>query len=98
VAIPHAERREEIGSMARAIEVFRSGIIEAGSMAAEREAERVAKERHTAALTARVHAFQAAIGAMVDRLTGASTALENTTRVLSASAARTGEQASLAAN
>jgi methyl-accepting chemotaxis protein len=97
VAIPHAERYDEIGSMARAVEVFRSGIIEADSMTAERESERVAKEHSAAALAARVHAFQAVIGAMVERLSAASTALETTTRSLSASATRTGEQASLAA-
>jgi methyl-accepting chemotaxis protein len=97
VVIPYAKRYDEIGSMARAVEVFRSGIIEAGRMAAEREAERVAKEQNAAALATRVHAFQAVIGAMVERLSAASTALETSTRSLSASAARTGEQASLAA-
>jgi methyl-accepting chemotaxis protein len=96
VSIPHAERRDEIGSMARAIEVFRTGIIEAGNMTAERDAERIAKERRAASLSARVHAFEAVIGAMVQQLSAASSALEGTTRTLSATAVRTGEQASRA--
>jgi methyl-accepting chemotaxis protein len=97
VAIPGGGRHDEIGSMARAVEVFRSGIIAAGRMTAEREAERVSKEQHAAALTARVHGFEAVIGAMVERLSAASSALESRTRSLSASAERSGEQASLAA-
>ena len=97
LTIPGGGRRDEIGSMARAVEVFRAGIIEAGRMTTEREAERVAKERTATALTARVQAFQAVIGAMVERLSAASSALESRTRSLSASAVRSGEQASLAA-
>jgi len=95
--VPHTARHDEIGSMARAVSVFRSGIIETDRLTAEREAERRAKEHQAETLAARVHAFQSMISAMVSQLSNASSDLAASTRDLASIAIRTGEQASLAA-
>lgn len=52
--IPHQKRPDEIGAMARALEIFRRSMIEALALTAAHERARVAKENAEAA--ARVHA------------------------------------------
>jgi methyl-accepting chemotaxis protein len=93
VAIPHTDRGDEIGSMARAVAVFRTGMIDADRLATERDKERNARERHAAVLEARVHAFEAEIQAMVAQLFAAASGLESTAGILSSTARHTGEQA-----
>ena len=92
VAIPHTDRRDELGSMARALEIFHAAMTEADRLAAEREQDRAAKERQAATLATRVEAFHAVIGTLVGQLSDASSRLETTARTMSATAVQTGEQ------
>jgi methyl-accepting chemotaxis protein len=93
ITIPHTGRGDEIGSMARAVEVFRAGMIVADRAAMERNAERDARERHAALLETRVHEFEARIQATVAQLAAAASGLETTARTMSSTAAHTGDQA-----
>jgi methyl-accepting chemotaxis protein len=93
VTIPHTRRGDEIGSMARAVEVFRTGMIDADRLAMERNDERDQRERHAAALEARVHVFEARIQAMVAEFSAAASGLESTAQTMSSTARHTGEQA-----
>ncbi len=43
IVVPHIGRRDEIGCMARAVEVFRTSMIDADRLAAERDREREAR-------------------------------------------------------
>ncbi len=98
VTIPYTQQHDELGSMARAVEVFRASMIEAEQLAAEQERDRATNDQHTASVATRVHAFQSVIGAMVGELSLASSGLEATARGMSATAARTGEQAAQVAH
>ena len=50
VDIPSRDTQDEIGDMARAVEVFKQHAIEAQRLASEQEAARAAKERRSAAM------------------------------------------------
>ncbi len=76
--IPHAGRRDEIGAMAQAVKVFREGLARANRLAAEQNAERAAKERRAQAVMALNAKFEAEISRMIEALTGASGAMNQT--------------------
>src|SRR3546814_10219109 len=45
IRVPHANRADEVGAMADAVEVFRANMIRADELAAEQEKERAAREK-----------------------------------------------------
>lgn len=96
-AIPGIERRDEIGGMAAAVQVFKDNMIMAAQLAAEREVERQAKEQRAARLASLVQGFETQVSGMVTQLGTASTAMEATAQSMTASAGRTDGQASAVA-
>jgi methyl-accepting chemotaxis protein len=89
-AIPFAARRDEIGRMAAAVQVFRDNMIRAREL----EAEAAAAEARTAAQrTADMHRladeFQAAVGAIVNTVSANSAQLEAAAGTLTRTAAVT---------
>jgi methyl-accepting chemotaxis protein len=94
VEISGADRRDELGSMARAIVVFRDGMRAADRLAAEKAAEQAVRERRASRLEAQVHAFEAKAGDLARRLAVAAEALHATAERMSASASQAGRQAS----
>ncbi len=97
VDVPSRGNKDEIGDMARAVEVFRQNALAAGAMAAEQEAGRLDKERHAARLTDLVRGFEAQVSGQVGQLSAASTELEATAQSMSGTAGRTTDQASAVA-
>jgi methyl-accepting chemotaxis protein len=93
VDIPAREASDEIGDMARAVEVFKQNAINAEAAAAGQEAERAAKERRVAMLSDLVRNFESEVGGMVGLLSSGSTELEATAQSMSATAAQTNQQA-----
>jgi methyl-accepting chemotaxis protein len=105
VAIPGTGRRDEIGKMAAAVEVFKANGIEKQRLESEQKgaAERAAGERKAAANTL-ADAFERAVGGIVETVSSASTELEaaagtliktaDATQSLSATVAAASEQAS----
>ncbi len=93
VGIPLAARRDEIGSMARAVEVFRTGIIEAEAVAVAQAAEQVAKEQRATRLSETVRAFEAKVGALTAQLASGAAELEATAHTMIATAEQTNRQA-----
>ncbi len=94
LAVPGQDRKDELGSMARALDALRLDAITAQRQAAEQEAERDLKERRTTRLAELMKGFEATFAGMVGQITRASAALEGTAGTMSGTAARTGGQAS----
>jgi methyl-accepting chemotaxis protein len=98
-------RRDEIGGMAGAVQVFKDNMIEAERLRTERaEADRRAAVEKRAAMHKLADEFQAAVGGIVDTVSSASAELETaagrltrtaeTTQSLSTTVAAASEQAS----
>ena len=87
------DRRDEVGTMARALEQFRQGLIKADRLAAAEAAEIAAKDRRTAHVAELVSAFDGSVGGVLQALTSAATQLDATARSMSGIAADTTRQA-----
>ena len=92
VSIVGVGRRDEVGAMASALQVFKDKMIEAERLAAEQEAERRAKERRAQTLDALTGAFEAKVGQLVGALSSAAVEMEATAQSMSATAEQTNEQ------
>ncbi len=79
--IPGHERGDEIGEMARAVEVFRQNAIERAELRAEQEqqAKRASEERRLARLEL-ADGFERNAGTIVAAVAGAATTMQNTAR------------------
>ena len=93
VEVPGSGRGDEIGDMARAVEVFKHNAVAEAAGAVEREAEREAKDRRGAKLAALVQGFEGRVGGLAGQLSSASTELEATARAMSGTAEQTRHQA-----
>jgi methyl-accepting chemotaxis protein len=98
VAVPCAERRDEMGAMARALQVFKENAERVRSMQAERAAlEKAAREEKAAAMNRLADDFEAKIGEIVETVSSASTELEASARTLTATADRSQQLATTVA-
>jgi methyl-accepting chemotaxis protein len=95
VFIPGTGRRDEIGAMAGAVQVFKDSMIEAERLTALQNAEHAEKEKRAAVLAALTSGFEAKVGHLAELLASASTELEATARAMSATAGRTNDQATV---
>ncbi len=90
VVVPGADRRDEIGSMARAVEVFKDSLIETGRLRAAQEDQRIASETERRnAVLALAERFESGVGGIVNAVGSASTELRSTAENM----ARTAEEA-----
>jgi methyl-accepting chemotaxis protein len=98
VTVPCTSRRDEMGSMARALLVFKENAEQVQAMQAEREAlEKAARAEKTAAMNRLADDFEARIGEIVETVSSASTELEASARTLTATADRSQELATTVA-
>ena len=93
VVIPARDGKDEIGDMARAVEVFRDNAVRADQLGTEREKEIKLKEERSTRMDTTVREFEAKIGQMTGLLAAASTELESTAQSMSATATQTNQQA-----
>ncbi|MGD9838676.1 MAG: methyl-accepting chemotaxis protein [Afipia sp.] len=90
VVVPGADRRDEIGSMAGAVEVFKDSLIETGRLRAAQEDQRIASEAERRnAVLALAERFESGVGGIVNAVGAASTELRSTAENM----ARTAEEA-----
>ncbi len=98
VAIPATANRDEIGAMARAVAVFKDGLLKADALESERRQEEAAREQRRQALADLTAAFGTRFSEVVGTVSSAAGELEATSQGLSASAQETTRQtASVAA-
>ncbi len=97
VEIPAHGRKDEVGAMADAVEVFKQNAIEAERLAAEQEAARAERERRAAAIESLTRDFDLKVSQVLNIVTGACTELDATAQTLSATAEQTNSQATTVA-
>ncbi|MDB5366782.1 MAG: putative Methyl-accepting chemotaxis protein [Rhodospirillales bacterium] len=93
IEIPGRLRKDEIGTMAAALEVFRAGLVENERMAAAQREEELKKLERQKRIDGLVLNFENTATAIVDAVSGASTELQSTAEAMSAIAEETNRQA-----
>ena len=98
LAVPAAKDSDEIGEMARSLEVFRSGEIERREMAVRRENEQVAQRERAAGIETMISDFRATVTAVIAAVTDNVSRMETTARTLSSIASEADSQARAASS
>jgi methyl-accepting chemotaxis protein len=99
VEVQHADRHDEIGVIARTVDVFKNNRIERRQLEAERiSAEKQATERRKAELNQFVEAFRTKIGGIIEQVLNSSGQFERDAQTLSVTAHSTAEMSGLSAN
>jgi len=94
--IPDADRRDEIGAMARTVQVFRTGLVEAERLTQAQKAEEAEKTRRAAAIETLISKFDATATDALKSLGVAATELDSTAQSMSAISKETTRQTSAA--
>jgi methyl-accepting chemotaxis protein len=97
-AIPASERKDEIGAMAAAVQVFKDNMIKAERLSAEQAAENDVKMRRARVLDELTKSFESKVGELVSGLSKSSATMETTARSMSSTAAATDRQAGAVAS
>jgi methyl-accepting chemotaxis protein len=93
LAVPAAADADEIGEMARSLEVFRSGEIERREMTARRESEQAAQRERAAGIEKMIGDFRATVTSVIAAVTDNVSRMETTARTLSSIASEADSQA-----
>jgi len=93
VAVPYVAERNEIGTMARALEVFRASMTEAEALRLEQEnlKQLAATERRTSLLRM-AEEFESAVGGVVEAVSASSTEMRHSAQILTRSAQNTSDK------
>jgi len=92
VNVAGADRRDEVGLLARALQVFKDNAIEARRLAAEQEAENEAKMRRALILDQLTKEFERNVSTMTQGLASAATGMEATAQSMTVIADQTNSQ------
>ena len=93
VAVPGVGRRDEVGAMADAVQVFRDKLTRAQVLESEAAEARAAVEsQRKAAMHELADRFEAAVGGVVRTVAAAATQLQSTAESMSAAATQTAQQ------
>jgi methyl-accepting chemotaxis protein len=99
VAVPHAGRRDEIGTMAGAVEFFRGRMIEADRMRGEQDELRAKAEKDKSALMDRMAGeFERSVGGVIQAVSTSVAAMTDSSAALTHSADETAGRASAVAS
>ncbi|MCJ2059428.1 CHASE3 domain-containing protein [Methylobacterium sp. J-048] len=99
VEIPGIGRRDEIGAMAGAVQVFRDGLARTKVLEAEAEQARIGQEaQRKAAMREMAASFEGAGGGVIRAVATAATNLKSTAETMSAAAAETASQSTTVAS
>ncbi len=93
IDVPARENSDEIGDMARAVEVFKQNGIETVRLTAQQEAEHAAKEQRVVRLDTLTRAFEAKAGELVGQVSAAATELQATAQSMTGTAGQATQQA-----
>jgi methyl-accepting chemotaxis protein len=97
-AVPGIERRDEVGEMARTVEVFKTNAIEVERLKAGLEAtEKRTAEQRKIDMKKLADDFEGAVGEIIETVSSASTQLEASASTLTATAGRSQELATMVA-
>ena len=93
-AIPGTSRRDEIGEMAQALQVFKDNMAKAKELSAEQEASRAARSRRQDAMDAHTQTFGASVGDVMAALGSGASDMRAAADVMTASATEVHHRAS----
>ncbi len=91
------ERHDEIGAMARAVEVFRVGLIRADDLAKAQEEDQRVKDRRARVIDGVLKEFNMEVAEVLAAMAASATELEATSQTMSATAGQTSDQATVVA-
>ena len=99
VEIPFRERREEIGAMANAVQVFKDNLIRTRALEEETTLARAGAEaQRKAAMRDMADNFERAVSGIVGTVSAAATELQATARSMAGTASQTADQSNAAAS
>jgi methyl-accepting chemotaxis protein len=98
VAIPGTDRKDEIGRMAEAVQVFKTNMIEAERLATQQEAERKSKEERAQRVEALTRDFDLKVGELVGSVSSAATEMESTAQSMTSIAVQADQQSATVAS
>ncbi len=95
IDVPGVGRKDEVGAIGHAVEIFRQNIIEKNTLESEQAAAsaRAEDEKHEL-LKTMAQEFQSSVGGVVGAVSAASTELQSSAQSMSSTADHTSEQAS----
>lgn len=91
IDIPFSDRLDEVGEMAKAVQVFKDNAIRVSKLEQKEAEDRQAEQRKTETMRLAVASFEEAVGEIVQTVSSASTQLEASARNLNSTAARSQE-------
>lgn len=91
IDIPFSDRLDEVGAMAKAVQVFKDNAIRVGKLEQKEAEDRQAERRKAETMKLAVASFEEAVGEIVQTVSSASTQLEASARNLNSTAARSQE-------
>src|SRR5690606_8702127 len=97
VEVPGRGRRDEVGAMAEAVQVFKDNAAERVRLEAEQAAEQAGKERRAAQVEALIRTFESGVTSSLTAVRGSVGELEETAQSMSSTAEETGRQATAVA-
>ncbi|MDR3436048.1 methyl-accepting chemotaxis protein [Telmatospirillum sp.] len=97
VTIPATGNTDEIGDMAKAMAVFKEGLLRAKQLAAEQEAEQIARATRGRVIEGLTKAFDEKVSNVLEIVASAVTELDATASGMSANSERTSQQATAVA-
>jgi methyl-accepting chemotaxis protein len=98
VDVPALQRNDEVGAMARAVQVFKDNAIEMRRLKAEgEETEKRAAGQKQQAMMQLASEFESSVGAVVDTVASAATEMEKTASSMTATTEQTSRQATVVA-
>src|SRR5579885_3622534 len=92
VAISGIGRKDEIGAMAEAVQVFKDTAIEAERLSAAQAEEQASRERRAQRLEELTRGFETKVGNLVQSLSSAASEMEATAQAMSSTAEQTNHQ------
>ncbi len=98
VDIEGIARRDEIGAMAKAVQVFKDSMIKADELSEAQRAEQERKEKRQQTIEGYIRDFDRSVAASINMLAASSTELQNTAKTLSTTAEETGRQSGAVAS
>jgi methyl-accepting chemotaxis protein len=82
VEVPHTDRGDEIGALARAIKIFQEAMERNRNLASQVSEDSAARQERTRHIEASVEGFRQAIGAVLHALTDNASAMRNTAQTI----------------
>ena len=97
IDIPHLERRDEVGEMAHAVEIFKDNMIQNEKLEEQQASERKVRENRAVVIEKLVGDFQSSSAAVVNAVAEAAIQLQSNAKTMSTTAAQTTQQSHVVA-